>query len=156
MERTTEKVSVQREIEIGASPETVWEFLVDPEKAVRWWGQAISFDARPGGAYRIEVTPTHKATGEFVELDPPRRLVYTWGWAEGTPDQELVPAGSTTVEIDLIPRDGGTLLRLTHSGLPSPESAASHAEGWDHYFGRLAVVSHGGDPGPDPWASPPA
>jgi uncharacterized protein YndB with AHSA1/START domain len=151
MEQTTEQVSVEREIEIDASPETVWEFLVDPEKALRWWGQAISFDARPGGAYTIEVNRTHTASGQFVELDPPRRVVYTWGWAEGTPDQELVPPGSTTVEIDLVPRGAGTLLRLRHSCLPNPESAKTHAEGWDHYFGRLAVVSAGGDPGPDPW-----
>ncbi len=155
MESTTEKISVEREIEIDASPETVWEFLVDPEQALRWWGRSVSFDTRPGGALVIEVTRTHTAQGEFVELDPPRRLVYTWGWADGTPGQELVPAGSTTVEIDLIPRGAGTLLRLTHSGLPNAESATSHAEGWEHYFGRLAVISQGGDPGPDPWANRP-
>jgi uncharacterized protein YndB with AHSA1/START domain len=152
MEQATDQVSVVREVEIDARPETVWEFLVDPEKALRWWGQAISFDARPGGAYTIEVTRTHTAKGEFVELDPPRRLVYTWGWVGGTPDQELVPPGSTTVEIELAPHGAGTLLRLTHSGLPTPEAAASHAEGWEHYLGRCALAASGVDPGPDPWS----
>jgi len=49
MEATTETTSVEREIAIAASPETVWQFLVDPEKAVRWMGQTASFDPRPGG-----------------------------------------------------------------------------------------------------------
>lgn len=154
MESTTEQVAIEREIEIDASPETVWEFLVDPEKALRWWGQAIEFDARPGGAYTIEVTRTHTASGQFLELDPPRRLVYSWGWAAGGPERDLVPPGSTTVEIDLVPHGAGTLLRLRHSGLPSAESAAAHSAGWDHYLGRCAVAAAGGDPGPDPWNAP--
>lgn len=156
MEQTTEKTTVEREVAIDATPETVWGFLTDPEKVVRWWGKSISFDPRPGGEYVVVVSPTHTARGEFVELDRPRRLVYTWGWDGGTPGQELVPPGSTTVEVTLEPSGAGTLLRLRHSGLPNAESAQAHSEGWDHYVGRLAVASAGGDPGPDPWASAPA
>jgi uncharacterized protein YndB with AHSA1/START domain len=54
---------------IDASPETVWEFLVDPEKACRWMGGAATLDARPGGAYRVEVLPGNVAAGEFVEIE---------------------------------------------------------------------------------------
>lgn len=147
MERTVESISVTREIEIAASPETVWAFLVDPEKIGRWKGTMASFDSRPGGLYRIEVIPGHTASGEIVELDPPRRLVYTWGW-EGS---DSVPPGSTTVEYELVPSGQGTTLRFTHRDLPSAESAESHAQGWDHYLGRLAVAAAGGDPGLDPW-----
>ena len=57
MERTTERLEVQRELEIAASPETVWELLVDPEKAPTWWGRAATLDPRPGGEFRIEVIP---------------------------------------------------------------------------------------------------
>jgi uncharacterized protein YndB with AHSA1/START domain len=157
MERTAETVTVERELEIAASPETVWTHLVDPERALRWWGRSISFDPRPGGAFRVEVTPGSVASGEFLELDPPRRLVYTWGWEAGGGGPELVPPGSTTVAIDLEPAGAGTRLRLVHSGLPTPETAGLHAEGWAHYLGRLATVAAGGDPGPDPWqGSPPA
>jgi uncharacterized protein YndB with AHSA1/START domain len=49
MERTAEKVSLEREVAIAATPETVWEFLVDPEKATRWIGQKWTSDLRPGG-----------------------------------------------------------------------------------------------------------
>jgi uncharacterized protein YndB with AHSA1/START domain len=79
VEQVAEKTSVVRELEIAASPDTVWEFLVDPEKATRWMGQAADFDPRPGGLYRVEVIPGNIALGEFVELDRPRRLVFSWG-----------------------------------------------------------------------------
>ena len=75
MDATTETMAVERELEIAASPETVWQFLVDPEKATRWIGNGARLDPRPGGEYRCAVIPGHTAAGEFVEVDPPRRLV---------------------------------------------------------------------------------
>lgn len=151
METTRETTSVEREVAIGASPEAVWEFLVDPDKATRWMGQKASFEPRPGGLYRVEVIPGNTAVGEFVELDPPRRLVFTWGWEPG--GAGTLPVGSSTVEIELVPESDGTLLRFSHRDLPSAEAAQRHAHGWDHYLERLAVVAAGDDPGPDPWLS---
>jgi uncharacterized protein YndB with AHSA1/START domain len=147
VESTTERLAVTRELVIDASPETVWEFLVDPEKIVRWKGVEALVDRHTGGAYRVEVLPAHIAVGEVVECDPPRRLVHTWGW-EG---DEHVPPGSTTVEYELAPEGSGTRLRFTHRDLPSTDSVASHTEGWDHYLPRLAEAAQGGDPGRDPW-----
>src|SRR5439155_1321669 len=83
MESATETTSVVREIAIAASPETVWQFLVDPERATLWMGQVATPDPRPGGVYRVDVIPGHTASGEFVEVDPPHRLVQNWGWAPG-------------------------------------------------------------------------
>src|SRR5947209_18926853 len=80
METTTETTSVEREIAIAASPETVWQFLVDPDKAIRWMGQTASFDARAGGEYRFGGIPGHTAAGEFTELDPRRRLTSAGSW----------------------------------------------------------------------------
>jgi uncharacterized protein YndB with AHSA1/START domain len=151
VDATTESISVEREIAIAASPETVWELLVDPDLAIRWMGQVATLDVRPGGGYRVEVIPGHTASGEFVEVDRPRRLVHTWGW-EG---ESGVPPGSSTVEYELVPNGDGTLLRFTHRDLPSAEAAESHAHGWDHYLERLETAAAGGDPGPDPWISGP-
>ncbi len=150
MESTTESVAVVRELVIEASPETVWEFLVDPEKATRWMGMRATFDARPGGEFRVEVIPGHTAAGEFVELDPPHRLVYTFGWEDGV---SVVPPGGSTVEIELTPSGAGTALRFTHRDLPSAAAAESHGQGWDHYLGRLATAAAGGEPGVDPWVT---
>ena len=147
MESTTERIAVTRELAIDASPETVWEFLVDPEKIVRWKGVVAALDPHTGGAYRVEVLPSQVAVGEVVECDPPRRLVHTWGWV----GNDNVPPGSTTVEYELVPEGSGTRLLFTHRDLPGKESAASHTEGWDHYLPRLSLAASGGDPGRDPW-----
>jgi uncharacterized protein YndB with AHSA1/START domain len=153
MDATTESTSVEREVAIAASPETVWELLVDPGQAIRWMGQAATFDLRPGGQYRVEVIPGNTASGEFVEIDPPRRLVFTWGWEAGS--GSAVPPGSTTVAFELIRSGAGTLVRFSHRDLPTAASADSHAHGWDHYLERFLVVAEGGDPGVDPWISGP-
>lgn len=147
------ETAVERTIAIDASPETVWQFLVDPEKTTAWWGITASFDPRPGGEYRVEVIPGHTASGEFVELDAPRRLVYTFGWEAGENGANPTPPGSSTIEIELVPDGVGTVLNFTHRDLPSAEASESHSKGWDHYLERLAIVAPGGDPGPDPWLS---
>ena len=149
MASTTEATSVERELFIDAKPETVWELLVDPEKASAWMGMQSWSEPKVGAAYRVEVIPGNIASGEYIEIDAPRRLVFTWGWEGENP----VAPGSSTVEFELSADGEGTHLRFVHSGLPSAEAASSHAYGWDHYFARLASVAAGGDPGVDPWIS---
>jgi uncharacterized protein YndB with AHSA1/START domain len=133
---------------IAARPETVFSFFTDREKWLSWMGRDGEFSFVPGGTYRTNVTGENVAEGRFVEIDPPKRLVFTWGWADG---EMPVPPGSTTVEITLEPVAEGTFLRLVHRGLPSPEACTAHEEGWKHYTERLAIVAAGGDPGPDAW-----
>jgi uncharacterized protein YndB with AHSA1/START domain len=152
MASTAEVTTLIREVLIQASPETIWQFLVDPTKAVRWMGVAANLDPWTGGRYRVEVLPGDVVLGEFVELDPPRRLVQTWGWESPSGS---VPAGSTTVAFDLVPRGTRTLLRVTHSGLSRGSAADKHARGWDHYLPRLAAVASGDDAGADPWIERP-
>jgi uncharacterized protein YndB with AHSA1/START domain len=147
MDATTETTTVERTISIAASPETVWEFFVDPEKLTRWKGMQAELDPTPGGIYRCEVIPGHTARGEFVELDRPHRLVFTWGWE----NESAVPPGTSTIEVELTPEGDGTSLHFVHRDLPDAEAAASHAHGWDHYLPRLEVAASGGDPGEDPW-----
>jgi uncharacterized protein YndB with AHSA1/START domain len=141
--------AITRRLEIAARPETVWAFLVDPEKATRWMGVAAELDPRPGGLYQVEVLPGQVAKGEFVELDPPRRIVHTFGWEPGSNSE--VRSGTTTVEIELVPTETGTTLHFTHRDLPEEAAADNHAVGWDHYLGRLATAAGGGDAGRDPW-----
>jgi uncharacterized protein YndB with AHSA1/START domain len=148
---TTDTTVYERTLTIDASPETVWEFLVDPEKLMRWKGINADLDPRPGGVFRCEVIPGHTARGEFVELDAPNRLVFSWGW-DGS---EGVPPGSSTIEIELATDGEGTSLRFVHKDLPNAEAIASHAHGWDHYLPRLEIAAGGGDPGEDPWVTQP-
>ena len=141
-------VDIVREVRIEAPPDEVFPFFTDPERMIVWKAVEATLDPRPGGVFRINVTGHDVARGEFVEIDPPRRVVFTFGWeAEGSPE----PPGSTTVEVTLVPDGEGTLLRLVHSGVPD-EIRGGSAGGWDHYLRRLTVAAEGGDPGPDPWA----
>ena len=157
MASTVETYALTRELTIDARPDTVWEFLVDPMKAALWMGGNVEFDARPGGLYKLDVNSGNRARGEFVEIDPPNRLVYTWGWEPDgdAPSPHGMPPGSTRIEIDLTSVGDGTHIRFVHSGLPTEAAAGSHAQGWDHYLGRLTVVAAGGDPGRDPWLDNP-
>ena len=144
---TSQSLVVERELQIDASPDTVFEFFTDPSKMVRWMGTQATLDPRPGGVFRVEMSPQVATSGEYVEVDPPSRLVYTFGW-EG--DDFSTTPGSTTVEVTFTPVDGGTLLRLVHTGLPTTDSAEAHGHGWDQYLARLVIAAPGGDPGPDP------
>ena len=155
MDATSEKTSVERELAIAASPETVWTFLTDPAKVTTWMGLSATYDLRRGGEWRSEVVPDNIASGEFVEIDAPRRLVYTWGWEPRGGEQNPVPSGSSTIEFELVADGDGTLLHFVHRDLPSEEATASHAHGWDHYFERLVVAAAGGDAGRDPWLDGP-
>ena len=125
-----------KEIWIDAPPEKVYGYLVEPELTVRWFGEESWNVPQTGGLYRVSVRG-NVVRGEFVELDPGRRVVYTWGW-EG-PDQIHEP-GATTVEWDLEAVDGGTRVRLRHSGL-TEEGVSRHSEGWDHFVPELAKVA---------------
>jgi uncharacterized protein YndB with AHSA1/START domain len=141
----TEPLVLRREVAISAPPATVFAFLTDPEKILRWMGTEATAQPHPGGIYLVNVTGKDIARGRFTEVIPVHRLAYSFGW-EGRED---VPPESSLIEIDLIDQKGGTLLRMTHSGLPNTEACASHEEGWAHYLGRLAVTAAGGDPGRD-------
>ncbi|MGW7370052.1 SRPBCC family protein [Streptomyces sp. NPDC054841] len=148
-QRSSQPGSVTVERHILARPETVFSFFTDRDKWLSWMGSDGEFSFVPNGGYRTTVTGENVAEGHFLEVDPPKRLVFTWGWAEG--GLADVPPGSTTVEITLEPVEDGTLLRLVHSGLPTAEACTAHEEGWAHYTRRLAVRATGGDPGADHW-----
>lgn len=129
---------------IEAEPAVVYRYLTESARWSRWQGVEATIEARPKGLFAMTMGNGMRARGQFVELIPHRRVVFTWGWI----DHPGVPPGSTTVEIDLVPKEAGTLVVLTHRGLPD-EEVPVHLGGWDHYLGRLGQVAVGTDPGPD-------
>ena len=152
MAEVTQRTEVVRELHIAASRETVWEFFVDPEKAIRWMGIEATLEPHPGGLYRVEVIPGTVARGTFVELDPPSRLVFTWGWEPTASGESYdVEPGASTIEVQLEEDGDGTLLRFEHRDLPTAEAAEKHGHGWDHFLPRLVEAASGRDPGRDPW-----
>ena len=121
-----------KEIWIDAPPEKVYCYLVERDLA-SWMADESWNDPQPGGVFRLNIRG-HVTSGEFVELDPPRRVVYTWGW-EG--EDQIHPPGSTTVEWQLEAEGGGTRVRLRHSGL-TETGVEMHGEGWDQFLPALA------------------
>jgi uncharacterized protein YndB with AHSA1/START domain len=173
---TPDETSVlEHEVRVEARPDTVFAFFTDPAKFVQWMGAEATLDPRPGGVCRIAFQPPRQRvedlsgsfgvdreeareryeetsgvgvmSGEFVEVDPPRRIAFTWGWEE---ELLALPPQSTAVEVSLTPDGEDTILRLTHRRLPA-DAVEFHRMGWEHYLSRLALAASGGNPGPDPW-----
>jgi uncharacterized protein YndB with AHSA1/START domain len=133
------------EVVIDARPATIFPFLTDPAQHILWMGTKAELDPRVGGDYRVMVQGQHPGVGKFVEVVADQKVVFTFGWDE--PDHPI-PAGSTEVEITLIPDGSKTKVRLVHRGLPD-DAVSDHTQGWNHYLNRLAVATAGGDAGPD-------
>lgn len=137
---------VEASVRIGASAETLFPYFTVADQLMKWMGVSAELDPRPGGVYRVNVTGKNIAVGEFVEVTPNSRVVFTWGWE----DSELVAPGTTTVEVSLVEDGGETVVTLRHLDLVG-EQAEMHKQGWEHYLSRLVIASIGGDPGHDPF-----
>jgi uncharacterized protein YndB with AHSA1/START domain len=134
---TAADVPIEVEVRVEAPPETVFAYVTDPERYVRWQGIRAELDPHPGGRYRVEMDDGSVVAGEYIEVDPPRRVVFTWGFEAN----EDVPPGSSTVEVTLEPDGDATIVRLRHTGLPSDEWRTLHREGWDLYLSRLTSAA---------------
>jgi uncharacterized protein YndB with AHSA1/START domain len=134
-------------IDIDAPAEVVFDHLTTAEGMTAWMGQHAELDPVSGGAFAVDINGT-PIRGTYLEVDPPRRLVVTWGVA-GSDD---FPVGSSRVEFTLTPTAGGTRLQLVHTDLPE-QKRGGYAVGWAHFLDRLRTAAAGGDAGPDPFAA---
>jgi uncharacterized protein YndB with AHSA1/START domain len=137
---------IEVSVHVAAQPETVFPYFTDPRRYVQWMGSDATLEPVPGGSYRVRMRGGVEAAGEFVEVDPPKRLVFTWGWAH----DHAVPPGTTRVVVTLHAEDGGTRVVLRHHDLTDQEQRDHHRKGWELYLGRLDLRIRGADPGPDP------
>ena len=129
---------------LAAAPERVWRAWTDPQTMMRWFAPRDDFDiptveadVRVGGRYRIVMKSAdgalHDVRGEYREIAPLRRLVFTWAWQSEPQDESLV-----TITLR---RDGaGTELTLQHDRLPSTASRNKHEHGWLGCLDRLQRV----------------
>lgn len=142
----TEPNVLEVSVHIAAAPTTVFPYFTDPARYVQWMGSAADLQPVPGGTFRVKMRDGVEATGEFLEIDPPRKVVFTWGW----PHEQSVPPGSTRVVVTFAPEGDGTRVVLRHYGLPDGERRTGHHQGWVLYLDRLDTLIRGGAPGPDP------
>jgi len=130
--------SIERAIVIGAPRETVFRYFTDSERFAAWWGAGSSIDPRPGGAVRIRYPNAVMASGSVVEIEPPARIVFTYGYeGEGKP---IAPGGST-VTVILTSERGGTRVALTHAcENVDPAVGAEHVQGWRYQMAVFANI----------------
>jgi len=126
----------------AAPREVVYRLLSDPVELATWWGPigftvpAIDFEPVVGRSYRIAMRPpdgdVFHLSGEFLEVERPRRLVFTFLWDPPHADDR-----PTTVTIDLEDPASGTTLRLDHGVFATAERHALHEAGWTESLQRL-------------------
>ena len=138
---TPDQDAVISEIEIAAPPERIFQALVDSAQVLQWWTgedcqiESFSLEPRKGGRWAYDTKPTKldingvskfHCDGEVLEYDPPRVLSYTW-----TANWHDRPAQRTVVRWELAASKGGTLVRVTHSGLAQlPVARKDYSGGW--------------------------
>ena len=129
-------------VELAVVPERVFQALASRD-VVDWWVNPGVFDTREwagdvrvGGRWRasgVARGAPYALEGEFLEVDPPRKLVQTWhiAGAPGTP---------STVTYLLEPITGGTRLTVHHAGLGAPDQRDNVGAGWRSSFDRLSEI----------------
>jgi uncharacterized protein YndB with AHSA1/START domain len=149
MQISPDKDAIVSEIYIAARPEQVFRALVDPQQVLQWWGQQGVYvctefvaDLRQGGKWRCAgIGPDggrFEVTGEYLELDPPHLLVHSW-IASWTADAK------TTVRWELEPQDGGTRLRVHHTGLAAYPGIGDSYRGWPRMLGWIQALLERGE-----------
>ena len=135
--------TVTATVHIDAAPERVWEYFTKPDALVRWMGESALLEPERGGQFTVNVKGA-PVRGRFLRLDPPHRLLISWGYA----GSDRLPPEASTVEVRLTPDGTGTRVDLEHRDLP-PAEQPGHLTGWAHYLDRLTAAVTG-DAGPDP------
>ena len=131
---------LDRSVLIRASRETVFRFFTDSSRWASWWGKGSTIDPRPGGAMHIHFPEGTKATGEVLEVEPPERIVFTYGFVGGQP---IAPGGSRVTIRLAADGPGGreTRLSLTHEFAEAP-ARDEFVQGWRFQlalFGNLVA-----------------
>ena len=130
---------------IAADPKTVFAAWTEVEHMKNWFAPegmdvpSVEVDLRVGGQFRLTMRNAEGrefiGVGEYREVDPPRRVVYTWDWEQG----EYV-VGETLITVDFNAVDGGTEVVMRHELLPTEKAAADHTMGWTSCLNRLEAM----------------
>jgi uncharacterized protein YndB with AHSA1/START domain len=136
---------------IEAPREAVFRAWTEPEQIRRWWGPGeftcpeAEVDLRPGGSYRLAMQPAEGepfiVAGDYHEVDPPARLVYTWRWETGP----AADGSESLVRVEFHPQGETTELVLTHSEFPESHGPAPYRMGWEGGLEKFQALCAGSD-----------
>ncbi|MFN7943478.1 MAG: SRPBCC domain-containing protein [Thermoanaerobaculia bacterium] len=128
--------ALDRRLLIRARPSTVFRYFTDSERWASWWGAGSTIDPVPGGRVHIRYPNAVEAGGEVVEIDAPKRIVFTMGYANGQP----MPLGASRVTITLAADPAGTRLHLQHE-FADAAVRDQHVQGWRYQLSIFANVA---------------
>ena len=126
---------LDRTVIIQAAPATVFTFFTETERWASWWGAGSTVEPRTGGRVYIRHANGIESSGEVVEIAPPTRFVFTYGFDSGNP----IPPGSSLVTIDLEPAGAATRLRLVHQ-FAEAAPRDEHVQGWRYQLSVFGNV----------------
>lgn len=130
---TTLSYRIDRDLLIKATPEIVFAFLTETPRWAAWWGAGSEIDPRPGGRMKICYPGGREATGEIIEVIPPTRIVFSYGYVDG----QMIEPGGSRVTIELQPVGAATRLRLMHE-VASEAVRDAHVQGWRYQLSLFA------------------
>ncbi|MDH5580001.1 MAG: SRPBCC domain-containing protein [Betaproteobacteria bacterium] len=133
MADTTLPHFLERSMRIRARRERIFRFFTDSERWSSWLGVGSTIEPRPGGRVSIRYPNGVEAGGEVLEIEPPARLVFSFGFASGKP----MPLGASRISLTLADEPGGTLLTLRHE-LADEAARDHHVQGWRYQLAVLA------------------
>jgi uncharacterized protein YndB with AHSA1/START domain len=126
---------LDRSVTIAARRDTVFRYFTDSERFAAWWGAGSRIDPRPGGTVRILFPNGVAVGGEVLEVAPPERVVFTYGFESGRP----IAVGASRVTVTLEEAARGTVVRVRHE-LPTAEARDEHVQGWRYQLALFANV----------------
>ncbi len=145
MTSQAEGLTLQLQGVLPAPHSLVYRALADPGELAKWWGPhgftipSLEFDPRVGGSYRIAMQPPEGdlfyLRGEFREVDPPRRLAYTFLWEAPDPDDV-----ETVVRLSLRDLGDSTELAIDQGAFATEPRRALHEQGWTDGLEKLKRV----------------
>jgi uncharacterized protein YndB with AHSA1/START domain len=150
MDQAVELGTLEREIYVDATPETVFDVVSDPKHVREWWPDEASYDVTPGATGQIVFGDPGAGGGvvalTVLEVDRPRSFTFRWTQAPG---ETGVEGNSLLVTFALTPEGGGTRLRMTETGFREmgwevavlEQQYREHETGWDHFLPRLATYA---------------
>jgi uncharacterized protein YndB with AHSA1/START domain len=124
---------LERTVVFRATPQTVFRYFTDSSRWAKWWGEGSTIDGKPGGKVYIRHPNAVETLGEVLEIHAPERIVFTYGYASGTP----IPPGSSRVTIRLEPDASGTRLNLVHE-FAEASARDQHVQGWRFQLSMFA------------------
>jgi uncharacterized protein YndB with AHSA1/START domain len=140
---TAETVEIRRTF--SAPRQRVFDAWTRPEELAKWAAPGpmtcvlAEVDLRVGGVYRTHMRAPdgaeHRVTGVYRVVDPPKKLVYTWGWEAGSS-----PVKDSVVTVEFVDRGAATEVILRHAGLPDAQQRSSHEKGWIGCFEKFPAA----------------